>query len=209
MSVTLTGFQQSSYVWTARAALAHKGVDYEFKPIVPPANRSPEHLEQHPWGKVPIFSHGDFKLYETTAICTYVNEAFEGPALLPGGAKEHARAQLVISVANSYLYPEAVVRYALQYIFPRGEGGQPDRATIDAAVPEVAKALDVLERELGEKQWFVGDGPTLADYFVGPLVAVVGMFPEGKQLMSERPQLGRHLGQLMALDSFRAGAPQG
>ena len=51
--------------------------------------------------------------------------------------------------ADSYLYPAGVVRYALQYIFPRGKDGQPDRATIDAALPEIEKILGELSDLLG------------------------------------------------------------
>ena len=44
---------------------------------------SASHLALHPFDRVPIFQHGDFTLYETSAIATYVDEAFEGPALSP------------------------------------------------------------------------------------------------------------------------------
>ncbi|PRP90016.1 Maleylpyruvate isomerase [Enhygromyxa salina] len=203
----ITGFPQSNYVWTVRAALGHKGVDHEFKPIGPADSKTAEHLARHPWGKVPVLEHDGFEVYETTAICTYVDEAFEGPALRPSDAKGRARVQQVVSITNSYLYPAAVVDYALQYVFPRGPEGQPDRAVIEAAVPQVKQALEVLERLIGERKWLVGDTPTLADYFVGPLVAVCGMFPESKGLLAECPQLGRLLGQLMQVPAFTKGAP--
>lgn len=203
----IIGFPQSTYVWTARTALGLKGVDYDFKPIAPPANRAPEHLALHPWGKVPVFQHEGLSLYETSAICEYVDLAFDGPALMPKGAVDRARARQVVSIADSYLYPAGVARYALQYIFPRGKDGQPDRAVIDAALPEIEKIMGVLSDLLGGAEWFVGDGPTLADIYVGPLVAVLGMFPEGKGLMGKAPNLQAHLGRLMGVDAFRTSAP--
>lgn len=204
---TIIGFPQSTYVWTARSALGIKGVEYDFQPIAPPANRAPEHLARHPWGKVPVFEHEGLSLYETTAICEYVDAAFDGPGLMPKGVAERARARQIVSIADSYLYPAAVVRYALQYIFPRGADGQPDRATIEGALPDIEKVLGVLADALGDGDWFVGDGPTLADLYVGPLVAVLGMFPEGKALLGEAPTLQAHLGRLMGLDAFRGAAP--
>ena len=201
----IIGFPQSTYVWTARAALAHKGVDYDFSPIAPPQNKAPEHLARHPWGKVPVFEHGDLSLYETTAICTYVDMAFEGPELYPSDTKDHARAVQLTSIANAYLYPDIVINYALQYIFAGPEG--PNRATIDAALPKIKQALGVLEAELGERKWLVGEQPCVGDYFVGPLIAVCGMFPEGKAIMAEMPQLSRLVGQLMQIPAFAAGAP--
>ena len=207
---TIIGFPQSTYVWTARTALAHKGVDYEFKAIAPPANRTPEHLALHPWGKVPVFTHGELTLYETTAICVYADAAFEGPALYPSDAAERARVVQIESIANAYLYPPAVVRYALQYIFPQGEGGAPDRATIEGALPDIELALKQLDDLLGEGKWFVGDSPSAADFMVAPLVAVVGMFPEGKELAGKFGKLGRLLGQLMQMPAFASSAtPRG
>lgn len=205
---SIIGFPQSTYVWTARAALGLKGVEHDFRPIGPADSKTEEHLGRHPWGKVPAFEHGDLALYETTAICSYVDEAFEGPALRPSDPVGRARVEQVVSIANSYFYPAAVVRYALLYIFPRGPEGAPDRATIDAAVPDVKRNLDVLEAALGDNKWFVGDSPTTADIFVGPLVAVCGMFPEGKELVGGCPNLGRHIGQLMQMPAFAAAAPQ-
>jgi glutathione S-transferase len=209
---TITGFPQSSYVWTARAAFNIKGVAYDFEPIGPAQSKTPEYLERNPWGKVPVFEHqteqGTVSLYETTAICSYIDTAFEGAALQPTKPAELARMHQLVSIANCYLYPPAVLRYALQYIFPSGPDGAPNREVIEKAVPEIGKTLGVLEAALGDGKWFVGEQLSLADLFVGPLLAVTGMFPEGKQLLAEHPQLGRLLGQLMEQPGFREAAPK-
>ncbi|PRQ05561.1 glutathione S-transferase family protein [Enhygromyxa salina] len=204
----ITGFPQSTFVWTARAAFNIKGVDHDFEPIGPPQSKTPEYLARHPWGKVPVLDHGDVALYETTAICSYVDTAFEGTSLQPSEPAELARMHQVVSIANCYLYPPAVLRYALQFIFPSGPDGTPNRAVIDKALPEIGKTLGVLEAELGDGEWFAGGQLTIADLFVGPLVAVVGMFPEGKQLLADQPKLGRLLGRLMDQPGFRDAAPK-
>ena len=51
-----------------------------------------------------------------------------------------------MSAVNSYLYDTMVRRYVLQYIFPKGEGGQPDRGVIGRALQEMPAQLAVLER---------------------------------------------------------------
>jgi len=203
----IVGFPQSSYVWTARAALDFKGVAYDFEPIAPPANRAPAHLARHPWGKVPAFQHGDVHLYETNAICEYVDGTFDGPSLMPEKVVDRARARQVISIADCYLYPAAVVDYALQYVFPRGANGQPDRATIDGSLPRIEKALGVLDGLLGDGPWFAGDLPGQADFHVGPLVGVLMGFPEGQQLVGKTAHLGRHLGRVMGIEAFGKNAP--
>lgn len=203
------GFPQSSYVWTTRAALAAKGIDYDFKPMMPPENRSPEHLALHPWGKVPVFQHDDLTLYETTAIASYVDNALDGPALMPDNHADIARARQWISVVDSYLYPPAVLRYALQYIYPRGPEGKPDREAIEGALPDIRMALETIDAGIGDSGWMVGDKPTLADYFLGPLVLLLGRFPEGGQLTEGLANIAKFSGQITQDKAFMSGAPQG
>lgn len=204
----VTGFPQSTYVWTARAALNLKGVEHDFVPLAPPANRAPEHLARHPWGKVPAFEHEGVQLIETTAICSYVDTAFEGPALQPSEPVALARMHQWISVANSYLYPAAVLRFALQYIFPRGAGGAPDMDTIQGAVPDIKKAIQFLDQGLGEADWFGGDGPNLADLFVGPLLFTTQMFPGGPALHEGFDNIQRLKGNIARHAGIMSAAPQ-
>jgi glutathione S-transferase len=204
----IIGFPQSTYVWTARAALEYKGVEHDFQPLAPPQNRAPEHLARHPWGKVPVLEHGDVRLYETTAICSYVDTAFDGPALQPNDPVELARMHGFVSITNSYLQPAAVPRYMLQYIFPSGPDKSPNREVIDAAIPDIRKTLEVLDKEMGESKWLVGDQLTLADLFLGPLVLGLGSFPEGAQIKDGLANLGRFEKQLVDESKFMSFAPQ-
>lgn len=202
------GFLQSTYVWTARAALNYKGVDYEMQAIASPVHKSPEYLARHPWGKVPAFEHGDVRLYETTAICSYVDTAFAGPELTPRDPVALAKMHQIISIANSYLYPVGVPRFVLQYIFPSGPEGKPNESVIAAAKPELRHTLEVLDRELGDGKWFAGDSLTLADLFVAPLLLSVSHFPGGAELFDGLGNLGRFKGQIVGEAKFMSAAPQ-
>lgn len=204
----IIGFPQSTYVWSARAALNFKGVDYDLEAIAPPANRSPEHLAKHPWGKVPVLEHGDVTLFETTAIGAYVDAAFDGPALSPSTPAELGRMHQVTSIVNCYLYPTAVPRFILQYIFPSGPDGKPNEAVIEAAKPEVRKTLEVLDGMLAGRKWFCGDAPSLADICAGPLLLSIGHFPGGKELLAGLDNLARLSGQLADEPKFMTAAPQ-
>ena len=64
-----------------------KNISHE---LVQLSYRSPEHLALHPFGKMPILQHGDFFLYESLAIATYLDRAFEGPQLTPPAPMEAA-----------------------------------------------------------------------------------------------------------------------
>ena len=201
------GFPQSSYVWTARAALNYKGVEHELRPLDFGANRSPEHLARHPWGKVPAFEHGDVRLYETTAIAFYVDTAFEGPPLTPRDPYQLARMHQFVSIANNYYYGTAVPGYLLQYIFPSGPNNTVNHDVINKTIPDVRKTMEVLDRELGDRKWFAGDAVTLAELFVCPLLIFCGMFPEGEKLMAGLGNLERLKKQITEEPKFMSVAP--
>jgi glutathione S-transferase len=204
---TVIGFPQSTFVWTARSAFNFKGVEHELRPLEFGAQRSPEHLARHPWGKVPALEHGDVRLYETAAICFYVDAAFDGPSLQPRDPYQLARMHQFISISNNYLYGTAVPGYLLQYIFPSGPDGKPNREVIDKTIPSVRQTLEVLDRELGDRKWFAGDGITLAELFVCPLLLACGMFPEGAQLMAGLDNLARMKAQITDEPKFMSVIP--
>jgi glutathione S-transferase len=73
----LWGFDGSTYVRTVKMLLAEKHFT-EFKQM--PLNvlqgdpKRPEHLERHPFGKVPVLDHDGMRILETTAIARYLND---------------------------------------------------------------------------------------------------------------------------------------
>ena len=55
------------------ATLEEKGARYRFAAVHPGTLKAEPHLSRHPFGKVPVLEHGDFKLYETQAILRYLD----------------------------------------------------------------------------------------------------------------------------------------
>ena len=66
----------STYVWSARLALAEKGVAHELVEVGFGQHREEPHLSRHPFAKLPAFEHDGFALYETQAILRYIDEGF-------------------------------------------------------------------------------------------------------------------------------------
>jgi len=92
------------YVNIVRLILTHKDVAYSFQDLEPVMGQR-EHLALHPFNRVPILKHDDLTVYETSAIASYVDEAFGGPRLTPQDVRERARMNQWISAVNSYYYP--------------------------------------------------------------------------------------------------------
>ena len=80
--VTVYGFPISTFVNIVRLILTHKNVTFDFHDLEPEMG-GPSHLSLHPFNRVPILDHAGFRIYETSAIALYVDDAFDGPALQP------------------------------------------------------------------------------------------------------------------------------
>src|SRR5688500_123327 len=66
-------------------ALIEKGVafDSRYLDLLNFDQHKPEYLAVNPLGTIPAMTHGERVLTESTAIMEYVDEAFDGPRLMP------------------------------------------------------------------------------------------------------------------------------
>lgn len=201
-TLVLLGDARSTYTRTVRMALAEKGVEVAFKPAAP---HSPELLAVNPLGRVPALLDGQTPIWETSAIVRYIDESFGDAALLvPKSIGARMACERWVSMVNCHFYDAMVRRYVLQYVFARGEGGQPDRAVIDKAVPEIAVQLGLLERAYEAVDYLAGGALSMADLFVAPILAYVDKLPEGQRLLSDMPNVRRAQAVVRARPSFAA-----
>ncbi len=204
-TLTLLGDPRSSYTRTVRMALAEKALAYSHEPAAP---HTPAVDALHPFGRIPALRDGDIELWETSAIVRYLDECFaSGTALLPGSIIGRTRCEQWVSAVNSYCYDTMVRRYVLQYIFPRGPDGQPDRATIDGALAEMPRQLAALDRGYGDGDWLAGGALSMADLFVAPILAYVEAMPEGPALLDAVPNVRRAHAAICQRPSFAATEP--
>jgi glutathione S-transferase len=203
-TLTLIGTPRSTYVRTVRMALAEKGLKYAYDPAPP---HSPPVDAISPYGRVPVFRDGETGLFETSAIVRYIDEIFDGTPILAPNARLRAQMEQWVSMINCHGYDAMIRRYVLQYVFPKGEGGAPDRKTIDAALPEIEQLLGILDKAYGRRNFLVGDAVTMADLFLAPIVPYLGMFPESKALLARVPNVTRAHASIAERESFKATVP--
>ena len=185
------GFPRSTFVNIVRLVLTHKDVPYAFHDLETVMGK-PEHLALHPFDRVPVLRHGDFTIYETSAIASYVDEAFAGPRLTPQDIRARGRMNQWISAVNSYYYPYMIYHVTHERIVFPELGIASDEKVVEHALPKVELGLGVLERELSHgKDYLLGSDLTLADFFILPSTFAFSMTEEGRRMYPKFPAFCR------------------
>jgi glutathione S-transferase len=184
------------------ATLEEKGADYALQRV---AMRTPDHLALHPFARVPILQHGDFRLYETQAILRYLDRALPAPSLTPADPRAAARMDQLMNVNDWYLFQGVGNVIGFQRVVgPKLMGLTPDEAAIAAAMPKAHAVFDQLARELGDNRYFVGDQVTLADILLASHLDFFREIPEWAPLAGPHPNLVAWLERMNARPSMVA-----
>ncbi|MBK8160011.1 MAG: glutathione S-transferase family protein [Rhodospirillaceae bacterium] len=202
----LFGAHYSVYVRIARLALLEKGIAHDthevdiFAAGGPPA----DYMRLNPFARIPTLVHGDFALYETTAITRYVDEAFAGARLQPTDAMARARMNQIISIADNYLYRPLVWGIYVARDEAAKNNVALDQAPFDAAVATSRLALAALAGLCDGGEWLSGPALSLADLHVAPMIAYGCLTAEGLALLREQPRLVRWWERMNARPSMAA-----
>jgi glutathione S-transferase len=202
--VEIVGFPQSTYVRVARMVCEEKGVEYELTPAAP---HSPDVSAIHPFGKIPVMRHDGFELCESKAIATYLDLTFPGPRVIPTEPRAAALTEQWVSLVNTVMDGTMVRQYLFAYVFPKTEDGSPDRALIDKIKPVLQEQLGVLDRAVAKTGYLVGNGVTVADLNLMPILYYIQRFPEGAAAVDALPNLAAYYRRLAARPSFERTIP--
>src|SRR5580700_3463003 len=184
------------------ATLEEKGADYALQRV---AMRTPDHLALHPFARVPILQHGDFRLYETQAILRYLDRALPAPSLTPADPRAAARMDQLMNVNDWYLFQGVGNVIGFQRVVgPKLMGLTPDEAAIAAAMPRAHAVFEQLARELGDNRYFAGDQVTLADILLASHLDFFREIPEWAPLAGPHPNLVAWLERMNARPSMVA-----
>jgi glutathione S-transferase len=122
------------------------------------------HLERQPFGQVPAIQDGDFELYESRAICRYINDKVGG-ALVPRDLRDRARMEQWISIETSN-FTGPVMKFVFKHIFHREQTAE----ALETAGHQLDTALGVMEKSLAGQPFIAGGTFTLADICFMPYI---------------------------------------
>ena len=199
MSLVLLGGSVSPFVRKARVFLVEKGLDFEHTQVNPFAG-PPGWREISPLGRIPALKDGDRVINDSSVIALYLEKRFPTPALYPSDPYDYARAlwfeEYMDGGVVPLLGPKVFFPLVLQPLF---SGGTPPSAEVEAIAKktfeeDAAPLFAYLEKELGDRDYFVGNQITIADITVAAALVNprhAGYAPERKKFPKLRAFLDR------------------
>ena len=163
----------STYSRKVRIALIEKGIPFErvLVDLGKGEHKKPEYLAMNPNGKVPTLVDDGFVIFESTAICEYLEDKFPTPSILPGDPQTRARARMWNQYADTQVAP-AFFKVFSELIFKKpGEG---DMARVEEGRKLIAEQIRILDRKLEGLDFLAGKVFTLGDVAMMPWFGYLG-----------------------------------
>ncbi len=207
-TVTLYGYRYSVYNRIARMALHMKDVVYDIVEVDPFTDLDPAYLNLHPFGRVPVLTHGTFSIFETLAITRYIDHVFTGVSLQPDNAKAFARMDQVIGIIDNYGYWPMIRQVFSQRVFRPLAGVPSSEEDIVAGLAASHKVLTVLDRIAKEELVLNGRIITLADCHLAPMMDYFVRADEGRDALLSYPALCRWWEQVSIMPILQSTDPK-
>jgi glutathione S-transferase len=194
MAIELYWGSGSPFAWRVMLTLEVKGLPYESKLLEfsKGEHKTPAYLQLNPRGKVPTLRDGDFVIYESLAIMSYLDRKYPDPPLFGTTPEETGLIWRALAECESYLVPagDKVVR---PIFFGKGLDKVEE---IGQAVEAVRRELKIIDQRLAASRWVIGEKVSAADIGVFPLVQLL------LRAASKEAAQALHLGLLPLAQSF-------
>ena len=207
--LVLYSYRYSVYCWIVRLTLAEKQLSFAVSELNPfDKDQNQARFERSPFGMVPVLTHGDFTLYESAAICRYIDLSFPDPALVPKEPMAAAQMVQAISIIDSYGYQPMIRQVFAHRVFRPMEGLEANKDEIARGLAASAPVLKALEALCGQGFARAGGQKTLADCHLAPMFGYFSQAEEGAEMLANHPKLARWCAQLQGWKSFRETEPK-
>ncbi len=185
--VTLYGFSASTYCRTTRLVCEESGIEYDFKPL---EFRSESHRLLHPFLRMPVLQHGTKHIYESLAICTYLDTVV---STTPGSLQPdspHAKVT-VLQWVSAYMdyFPDILLH------------GKPEKST-DTWPEKTQEYLAILNAALAEQDYLAGPAVSFADLFLAPAIDYALQVASFENLLAQQTHLLRWWQSMSQRPSF-------
>lgn len=151
-----------------------------------------EYLQINPSGTVPSLVDGELVLFESIAILMYLADRFpEAQLAPPPGSPEHALYDRWLAFLATNLM---AAYYRWYHVADMLDGEAHQQALMRGAERDVNELHRRIESDLGDRQWLLGNGPTMPDLLLGTVATwgdeVAGVEPLGPRLAALVARVG-------------------
>ncbi|MHC5305876.1 glutathione S-transferase family protein [Bartonella sp. LJL80] len=205
-SLFIVGTDYSTFTRSVRIYCELMGVSYETGMTVHGetlALRSAALKDYHPFGKIPVLLQGELKIFETTAICRYLDALYPDKSLRPTAASDAALVDAWAQVISIYVDKAVLRDYVLEYAFPKGENGKVRLDIVAKALPAAHESLAVVSKQLAEQAFLCGKSFTLADAILLPILDYASQVPTKAKLFAGLDNLLRYVERLRAIPAVQ------
>ena len=191
--IKLYNFSRSGHAHRAELMLSLLGLPVELIHVDLPsgAHKTPEYLALNAFGQVPVIDDKGLVLADSAAILVYLALKYGQGRWLPTDPVGAAHVQRWLSVAAGQI-AFGPARARLITVF-----GAPFDA--EDAISRSHALLKVVEHELNQSSYLVGDTPTIADVAGYSYIAHA---PEGNVSLADYPNVRAWLARIEALPGF-------
>jgi glutathione S-transferase len=133
-------------------------------------HRRPEYLALNPNGRVPVLRDGDLTLWESHAILAYLGE--KNGKMWPRSAEERADALRWLFFLSGHISPPAV-DLVYNRIAVKVLGASADQDAIARGEKALPHVIKILEGQLANGKWLLGDDFSLVECAYGPALHVL------------------------------------
>ncbi|HTK80422.1 MAG TPA: glutathione S-transferase family protein [Rhizomicrobium sp.] len=207
MALVVYGGALSPFVRKVRVVLVEKGLEYSLEPINP-FQPTAEFLAISPLKKMPAFRDTDLPepntLADSSVICDYLEHKFPSPPLYPTEPYARARALWFEEYADSQMAANIVRPFFFERIVKKFIGQQTDETVCETAkAKDLPEVCEYLSRELGDREYLVGNALSIADIAVATMF--VNLQHAGEAIDAARwPNLAAFAERMHARPSFKA-----
>jgi glutathione S-transferase len=156
MAIKLYHAVPSSNSDRVKIALHEKGLAYEGikLDLAKRDQKTPEHLQRNPYGKVPVIDDGGNVLFESCIINEYLDEKYPAPPLVPKDPYLRGRGRVLVDYGLNYLHePYWALR---NEIFFKKEAERSE-SLMEEKRQMLRHLLRYLEDALGDRPYFLGE----------------------------------------------------
>ncbi|KAF8225640.1 glutathione S-transferase [Tricholoma matsutake] len=170
--------------------LKEKKIPYEFIDVSRSDMKTPEYRSKSPFGLFPFIDDDGVILFESRAICRYIEAKYpeREPRLIPTDPMANALFEQAASFESSAFEPHAFGAF-MEMLRKPFFGGTGDKAVFDKHIESLAARLDAYDAILGKQKYIAGDELTLVDLFHLPFGSMLAI--AGSDVMYSRPNVAR------------------